>query len=181
MKQFMPELTAKERLMIMQENAAKIEQTNYQKALSPDELAQFGINTATRYDRKRLLDLIRFNRLYFEDKVQHALLIAGLYKLRIKTEAEIEQEKDGRGNKRNLHDVKTVDEGGMLKEFTINIPLFKGFNKQLVTVEVCFEVINGDVSFWLESVGLKEASDAAVDGIFKDELLSCAGFVVINK
>lgn len=39
MKQFMPELTAKERLMIMQENAAKVQQTTYQKALTADELA----------------------------------------------------------------------------------------------------------------------------------------------
>lgn len=39
MKQFMPEATAKERLMILQENAAKVEQTAYQKNLSADELA----------------------------------------------------------------------------------------------------------------------------------------------
>ncbi len=38
-RQFMPELSPKERLMIMQENAAKIEQTTYQKPLSADELA----------------------------------------------------------------------------------------------------------------------------------------------
>lgn len=35
----MPELTAKERLMIMQENAAKVEKTTYQKPLTPEELA----------------------------------------------------------------------------------------------------------------------------------------------
>jgi hypothetical protein len=39
MKQFMPELTAKERLMILQENASKVEQTTYQKSLSAEELA----------------------------------------------------------------------------------------------------------------------------------------------
>jgi hypothetical protein len=39
MRQFMPEATQKERLMILQENAAKVEQTAYQKNLSPDELA----------------------------------------------------------------------------------------------------------------------------------------------
>jgi len=39
MKQFMPDLSVKERLMVMQENAAKVEQTSYQKTLSPDELA----------------------------------------------------------------------------------------------------------------------------------------------
>ena len=38
-KQFMPESTPKERLMMLQENAAKVEQTTYQKALTADELA----------------------------------------------------------------------------------------------------------------------------------------------
>jgi hypothetical protein len=38
-KQFMPDLSPKERLSIMQENAAKIEQTGYQKPLTPEELA----------------------------------------------------------------------------------------------------------------------------------------------
>lgn len=35
----MPEADEKERLMILQENAAKIEKTTYQKTLTPDELA----------------------------------------------------------------------------------------------------------------------------------------------
>lgn len=39
MKLFMPDVTPKERLQIMQENAAKVEATKYQKSLSADELA----------------------------------------------------------------------------------------------------------------------------------------------
>jgi hypothetical protein len=39
MKQFEPGITQKERTMLLQENAAKVEQTTYQKVLSPDELA----------------------------------------------------------------------------------------------------------------------------------------------
>jgi hypothetical protein len=152
---------------------AKLEQSK--------ELEQFGINTNTRYNRKQLLDLLRFNRLFFEDKNEHARVIAGLYKLRIKSEQEIQQEKDNQGNKRTLHDVKTVDDGGMVREFHLTIPIFKGFSANNITVEICFEVLNGDVSFWLESVGLKEATDSAIDGIFSDELKSCEGFVIINK
>lgn len=38
-KQFMPDVSAKERIIIMQENAARVEQTSYQRALSQDELA----------------------------------------------------------------------------------------------------------------------------------------------
>jgi hypothetical protein len=145
------------------------------------DLAQFGINAVSRYNRKQLLDLIRFNRLFFEDKTEHAQVIAGLQKLRIKSETEIQQEKDNQGNKRNLLDVKTLDDGGMVKEFTLTVPLFKGFSPQKITVEICFELVNGDVSFWLESVGLKEASEAAIDGIFNDELQAADGFVIINK
>lgn len=152
---------------------AKLEQSK--------ELEQFGINTSTRYNRKSLLDLLRFNRLFFEDKNEHARVIAGLYKLRIKSEQEIQQEKDNQGNKRTLHDLKTVDDGGMVKEFTLTIPIFKGFSANRITVEICFEVLNGDVSFWLESIGLKEATDDAIDGIFEEELKSCEGFVIINK
>lgn len=146
-----------------------------------EELKQFGINTSTRYNRKQLLDLIRFNRLFFEDKNEHARVIAGLYKLRIKSETEIQQEKDNQGNKRTLHDVKTVDDNGLVKEFNLTVPLFKGFAAQKITVEICFEVLNGDVSFWLESVGLKEAAESSIDGIFKEELKSCEGFVIINR
>jgi hypothetical protein len=60
MKQFMPEATAKERLMIMQESAAKVEQTTYQKTLSADELA------ARREDLAD--DCIKLNQ--FEDELK---------------------------------------------------------------------------------------------------------------
>lgn len=57
----MPDLTPKERLMIMQENASKIEQTSYQKSLSADELA------ARREDLAD--DCIKLNQLEDELKI----------------------------------------------------------------------------------------------------------------
>jgi hypothetical protein len=38
-KQFMPGISAKERIQLLQENAAKVENTTYQKALTTDQLA----------------------------------------------------------------------------------------------------------------------------------------------
>lgn len=38
MQNFMPDADPKERLMLLQDNAAKVEQTSYQKPLTPDEL-----------------------------------------------------------------------------------------------------------------------------------------------
>jgi hypothetical protein len=145
------------------------------------ELQEFGINTTTRYNRKSLLDKLRFGRLFFEDKNQHANTLVGLSKLRIKSQTEIEQENNNQGNKRSLVDVKTVDDGGLVKNFNITLPLFKGFSAQKIEVEICYEVVNGDVSFWLESIGLKEAMDGAVDDIFKTELEAAEGFVIINQ
>ena len=60
MKQFMPNATAKERLMAMQESASKVEQTTYQKVLTPDELA------ARREDLAD--DCIKLNQ--FEDELK---------------------------------------------------------------------------------------------------------------
>ncbi|MFT3679467.1 MAG: hypothetical protein QM791_04290 [Ferruginibacter sp.] len=151
------------------------------KLESSKELQQFGINTTNRFNRKSLLDLLRFNRLFFEDKNQHAQVLVGLSKLRIKSETEIQQEKDNHGNKRSLVDVKTVDDGGLVKMFAITLPLFKGFSAQKIEVEICYEVVNGDVSFWLESIGLKEVTDSAIDGIFTEELKAAEGFVIINQ
>jgi hypothetical protein len=56
----MPDSTTKERLMILQENSAKVEQTTYQKSLSADELA------ARREDLAD--DCIKLNQ--FEDELK---------------------------------------------------------------------------------------------------------------
>ena len=56
----MPGVTPKERLMLLQENASKVEKTTYQKVLSPDELA------ARREDLAD--DCIKLNQ--FEDELK---------------------------------------------------------------------------------------------------------------
>ncbi len=60
MNQFMPDATPKERLMVLQEQASKVEQTTYQKTLSADELA------ARREDLAD--DCIKLNQ--FEDELK---------------------------------------------------------------------------------------------------------------
>lgn len=145
------------------------------------ELKQFGINTTTRYGRKQLLDLLRFNRLFFEDKNEHAKIIEKLYKLRIKSQTEIEQESSNQGNKKSLVEVKVIDDNGFIPVFKMTIPLFKGFPAQNIEVEICYDVLNGDISFWLEGIGLKETMESQIDGIFNTELETCEGFVIIHQ
>lgn len=96
MQQFMPESTPKERLMIMQENAAKVEQTTYQKALTPDELA------ARREDLAD--DCIKLNQ--FEDELKE-----------IKDDFKDKMDPLKLANKKRLTEIKT-------KQTTVDGTLF---------------------------------------------------------
>lgn len=102
MKQFMPELTPKERLMIMQENAAKVEQTTYQKALTADELS------ARRED---LADnCIKLNK--FEDELKE-----------VKDDFKLKMDPLKNSNKTLLTEIKT-------KQTTIDGTLFHMANHE---------------------------------------------------
>lgn len=146
-----------------------------------DELKQFGINKEVRYDRKQLLKLLKFNRLFFDDKQQYEQVIAGLVKIRFKTQAELSQESDGKGNRVNNDESHSVAHEGFRDKFILSVPLFKGFAAVKIEVEICWEVLDSKISFWLESVGLKEATDSAIAGIFEAELDNVRDFVIIHK
>lgn len=146
-----------------------------------EELKQFGINTDTRYNRKALHKLLKFGRGYFADRMQYDAVILGLVKIRAKTTAELEQSNNGKGSRSNIDVSETVMNEGFKELFTLSVPLFKGFKPQSVEVEICFEVKDGEISFWLESVGLKQTIEESIDGIFAIELKNVEEFVIINK
>lgn len=169
------------KIVMLQDPEAHYSTTVTASLQQSDELRQFGINTETRYDRKQLLRLLKFNRLFFDDKQQYDQVIAGLVKIRFKTQAELSQENDGKGNKVNNDESHTVADDGFKDKFVLSVPLFKGFGPAKIEVEICWEVLNSTISFWLESVGLKEATDSAVDGIFETELDNIRDFVIVHK
>jgi hypothetical protein len=151
------------------------------KLEASEELKQFGINSDKTYDRKELLKLLKFSRGYFKDRANYDQVINGLMKVRIKTSAELQQESDNKGNRKNVDEVNSVMSEGFVDKFYLSVPLFKGFAKENIEVEICFEPMNGNVSFWLESVGLKETTEGAIDGIFDAELQLVKDFVIIYK
>jgi len=145
------------------------------------ELAQFKINTEKRYSRKELLNLLKFARAYFSDSTNYDQVIAGLKTIRFKTTSELAQENNGKGTRVNNDESHTVASDLFKDNFYLSVPLFKGFEPVKIHVEICFEVINSDLSFWLESVGLAEAIDKSIDGIFEAELANVSDFVIIYK
>ncbi len=168
-------------IVMKQDPEAHYSVTVTAKLQASEELKQFGINQDTRYDRKQLLRLLKFNRLFFEDKQQYNEVISGLSAIRFKTQQELTQEQDGKGKRVNNDESNTVAHDGFKDKFTLSVPLFKGFDPVKIEVEICWEVLNSAISFWLESVGLKEATDGAIDGIFETELANVKDFVIIHK
>lgn len=146
-----------------------------------EELKKFNINADRRYERKELLKLLKFGRHFFTNKQQYDSVIAGLSAVRMKTTAEIEQSSDTKGNRKSLDEVNTVMSEGFVSLFTLALPLFKGFTPENIEVEICFDVLNGQPSFWLESVGLSELLETKVDAIFELELDNVRDFVIIYK
>lgn len=168
-------------IVMKQDPEAHCSTTITAKLEMSEELKQFGINTDQRYDRKAILKLLKFNRIFFSDIQQYNDVVAGLVKIRFKTSAELAQENDGKGNRVNHDEAHTVAHEGFKDKFTLSVPLFRGFPAVKIEVEICWEVLNSNISFWLESVGLKDAIEGAIDGIFEDELKNVSDFVIIHK
>lgn len=156
--------------------------TTVTATLSPsEELKQFQINTDKVFDRKALHKLLKFGRGWFADRSDYDAVISGLVKIRAKTTAELETSNNSKGSRSFIDNAETVIADGFIDKFTLSVPLFKGFAPQNIDVEICFEVKDGALSFWLESVGLKQTMDESVDGIFDAELKNVSEFVIINK
>ncbi len=144
-----------------------------------DELKPFGINTATYFNREAMVKLVKFNKLFFDNTQKHAELIASLQKLDMDTKISSSDSSDDRGNKSRAF-IKNVT-SNLPENFTLNIPIFKGFDKRVFPVDICLDVIENKPAFWLESVALHELKQSELELIFKEQLAAAGEFVIVNQ
>jgi hypothetical protein len=143
------------------------------------ELEKFHINEAKTYKREELVQLIRFNRLAFDNGEQHQKVLAAYMAFEAKTAGEIGASSDTRGNKAASFKKEVTTNIPM--EFTLLIPIFKGKEPLRFRVEICIDVTDGGARFWFESTELAELIETHKEIIFNEELKWCADFVIINK
>lgn len=146
-----------------------------------DELVAFGINQpGKQHNRKPFLDLIRFNRIHFSDMDTHSALVSGVQQLSVSNTQKLDAKDDTRGNKSMGFD-KTVNSDKIPMKFVLDIPLFNGYEKVKVMVDVCLDVSEANVVFWLESVELSELLQTKRDELMKEQLEGLdATYVVMN-
>lgn len=143
------------------------------------DLQNFGINQEKFFSLKDLEKHIRMNRFYFADKDAHMALAGQLRSFKAKVDSDITQMQDQRGNKANAFN-KTVT-SDLAADFVLTIPIFKGGEPKTFRVEICYDVTDSAVRFWLESVELFELEKSMAETLlngFKEEYLAL-GYTVI--
>lgn len=119
--------------------------------LKPSEdLAAWQINTPTRWSVASLLAFVRERKFFFADSMVHAKLISSLQKWNVNVETIIKQHNDNSGNslaqlERKVNDVELV------KEFSLSIPIYKGYDKRTFVVNIGLDPKNNQVDFFLYS------------------------------
>jgi len=132
-------------------------------------LSKFCINSSKKFSREELVKLIKFNRLFFAMDEFSSILVQ-LNDFTAKVQASLNQASDNRGNKSNSFSQKIEAEVSL--GFKLSMPLFKGVAPKSFFVDIAFDISDGGVQFWLESVELAELQQAEIESVFsafKDE------------
>jgi hypothetical protein len=143
------------------------------------ELAVFHINESKMFKREEFVNLLRFNRLSFDNKEQHEKILKAYMSFEAKTNTDLAAASDTRGNK--AASINKQVTSNIPTDFVLLIPIFKGKGPLRFRVEICLDVTDGGARFWLESTELHELINTERDIIFNEELKSCEDFVIINK
>lgn len=146
---------------------------------NPELLAWF-INKDKQFTREQLIHLLKFNRRFFADPSQHAIMLDAYQKLNLTGQTALKNESDSRGNK-DAAFKKTIDSSTIPTEFSLMIPIFKGQPEKKFRVEICLDATDQSVRFWFESVELIELTEGDRKNIFNSQVEGYTDFCIIWK
>ncbi len=147
----------------------------------PTALRALHINTNRTYSAKQLGDLLKMNRSLFTDRDENLATVTALQRFKATVTQEMEKNDDLSGNKLYHFEQRVQSEFNL--GFMLSTPIFKGQPTQSFRVEIRYDVADGGVSYWLESVKLKDLQDTQSDRIIEAEIarLRAAGMPTIEK
>lgn len=143
------------------------------------DLKKFGINTTKTFTVKELMTFLKMNRFHFLDKDANMKIVNNLQKFSANVTQALVDESSTRGDMTQSLAVKVTTNLDL--NFSLKMPIYKGFKEHKFQVEICFEIRDKAVSIWLESVELKELMDAEKENIFKLELENFKDIVCIEQ
>lgn len=147
------------------------------------QLQQLEVFTGSGMPKERTVTemsrLLKFNKGLFAESDVATKMIESLAKLKIKVDQTIEKNDNERGNKKDNFEVSVTS--GIPLDFTLSVPLFKGFPNSKFKVEVCFDVRDRSISLWLESPELTELIYTETQKIIMNQTAQLTDYVMIEK
>jgi len=133
------------------------------KIIENPDLDNFKINKNVKFQVKQLMEVLKFNRMFFNDTEENFKIVAALQNFKAKAEKTFAEINDNRGNEEVSKITKL--EHDLQEKFVLRIPLFKGQSPSLFSVDICVTATSSSVEIWLQSVELKELFEKAKEAI----------------
>lgn len=156
-----------------------IDETNFYGAIikgilrQSKEMLEFGINTDKKWEPIKLSQFFKMNRSFFKDKSENMTLVSTLKNFKAKINQKIESIKEENGSKTDNY--SQVVDSNLPKSFKLNIPLFKGFERKEIEVEVYADVDGRDVTLSLVSAGANETIEEYKNKVIDEQIESIKG------
>lgn len=142
-------------------------------------LEVLNINKTTYYTHDQLYKLLKFHGAYFKSPEQHAEILGKLKAFNAKVQQDLSSANDYKGAKAQQAIVNISTNLSM--EFALHIPIFAGEEAEDFNVEVCVDLIGGEVKFWLESMRLHDMIVEQTESIFESEIERLAPLAIIRQ
>lgn len=143
------------------------------------EVGNFEIISGNDWELEKLGRFLKKNRRFFPDREENISLVNQLQNFKANVSTEIEKYKDDRGNHRSMIERKVIN--NIPDSFTLEMPIFEGFEKEKFTVKIGLESKDSRVVAWLESIELEEKIEDRKDDILKTEVSNFTDYVVIHQ
>lgn len=135
------------------------------------DLKALSINTQKVYTSQQLADVLKFNRLLFDNSDDCMNIVSKLKKFSAQISTQIVNSNDNQGNK-NLTFAQNVATELNLS-FVLHCDIFTGiYSNVKFKVDIEFDLRDKTIEFWLVSTELKELIDQRTKDIIDDQLIS---------
>lgn len=129
---------------------------------------EFGINSQKSWEPNELGQFFKMNRAFFPDKSKNMSLVSELKNFLAKIDTTIERQKEDKGSfKDNYSGVVTSN---LPECFSVELPIFKGTEKEVIEVEFYASVSGREVFLQLVSPAANELLETMRDKVIDEQL-----------
>lgn len=130
--------------------------------------SELHVNSDHLWNIEGLRRIMKRVKHYFADHTEHSAFLLKLQKFVAKVDSQIKDTKVSGEFEKSVSNI--LVNGGLIPEFKIMAPVYKGYEKKVVRVEVLADVSDGGVRFSLESQDLFTLEEELAEKYIKDEI-----------